>query len=200
MPARTGWPWAIRGCFLPCRRRLRIGAAYGSVSKATCKASAFAIGRNRLPATSVSTAGFAIGAMAGWKRCFRGGPRTLPRCSSAAGRARRRLASTSSKLRRRCNFRLPASTSKPRSDTASDQPLRGAPQALEDRLVGLFVSRFRVDHVDGAAEGTGARRDAQSAPAKVLSYQPTREIAGCLVGKQEIETERAQIEVHAGVG
>src|SRR5262249_32667528 len=84
--------------------------------------------------------------------------------------------------------------------TASDQPLRGAAQSLEDRLVGLLVTSFRVDHVHGAAEGTGARWNAQPGPTQGVAYQPTREIAGCLIGKQEIETERAQIQVHAGVG
>src|SRR6476619_3744038 len=51
-----------------------------------------------------------------------------------------------------------------RSGGRSNQPLGGAAQAVQNRLVGFLITHLGVDHVDGRAESARPRRDAQPAP------------------------------------
>ena len=84
--------------------------------------------------------------------------------------------------------------------TRLEQPLRGRRRPLQDRLVGFLVARLGIDHVDGLGERARPGRDAQAPAVDVVLDEPAREIAGRLVGEQEIEPKRAQVEVDAGVG
>jgi len=72
---------------------------------------------------------------------------------------------------------------RPRRGRPSDQTLGGSAQSHQDRFIGLLVARFRVDHVDGIAEGACAGRDAQPAAIDVTLDEPPRKIARGLVGE-----------------
>src|SRR5581483_8029540 len=78
------------------------------------------------------------------------------------------------------------------------EPLRRPPETLQDRLVGLLVPRLGIDHVDGIGEGTGTRRQPEPPAAHVVLDEPAGEVAGNLIGEQEVEPQRTEVEIDGG--